>query len=117
MARGLKWASRLRTLSSRPRLQHMRMYLALDQLEPKLLLASSVQLNLQFQPHGAAALSSLTHLITTAGATMSPTTVSGLYVIDGPAATAGQLATALSANPAVQYAAPAMTVSTQQAAN
>ena len=67
-------------------------------------------MNVQFQPASVGALSQLTPLITAAGATVQATTISGLYEVQGPAANLNQLAEELSANPAVQYAAPAQTV-------
>ena len=57
-------------------------------------------------PNAGAALASLTQMITTAGATIQPTTISGLYVLQGPSSNVSQLAAELSANPAVQYAVP-----------
>ena len=56
------------------------------------------------------ALSQLMPLITAAGATVQATTISGLYEVQGPAATWTSSPQELSANPAVQYADPAQTV-------
>ena len=49
-------------------------------------------------------------LITAEGATVAPTTISGLYTVQGPTANMGQLAADLSTNPAVEYAQPVQTV-------
>ena len=68
-------------------------------------------LNLQLQPGSVGALSQLTPLIAADGATIQATTIAGLYEVQGPTANLGQLALELSANPAVQYADPAQTVS------
>ena len=80
--------------------------MALDELEPRALLASSVQLDLQLGPNAGPALASLTQMIATAGATIHPTTVSGLYVLDSPSSNVRQLAAELAASPAVDYAVP-----------
>ena len=101
--------------------------LALDHLETRTMLSVSAiinpmpssstpapaqeTLNLQLQPGSLGASSQLTALITAEGATVQATTVSGLYELHGPAANLDQLALELSANPAVQYANPAQTVS------
>ncbi len=66
--------------------------------------------NLQLQPGSVAALSQLTPVITAAGATVQATTIAGLYAVQGPAANLDQLAEALAANPAVQYADPSQSV-------
>jgi hypothetical protein len=93
------------------------MHMALDELEQRVLLVSSVQLDLQLAPNAGAALSSLTQMIATAGATIQPTTISGLYVIEGPLANGPQLAAELSLNPAVQYAVPMTTFHSLQVPN
>ena len=56
-------------------------------------------------------------LITAKGATVQATTVSGLYTLQGSAATLGQLAGALSANPAVRDISPVQMVQVQTAPN
>ena len=53
-------------------------------------------------------------LIAAEGATVQPTTISGLYTVEGPTANIGQLATELAANPAVEYAQPVQTVRTSR---
>jgi subtilisin family serine protease len=49
-------------------------------------------------------------LITSAGAIVEPTTVSGLYEVQGPPSSMGTLAQSLSASPTVQYAVPVETI-------
>ena len=63
-------------------------------------------LNVQLQAGDAGALSQLMPLITAAGATTQPTSISGLYNVQGSSTDMARLASDLSANPAVQYADP-----------
>ncbi len=56
-------------------------------------------------------------LITAAGATVAPTSVAGLYTVEGPTAGLGQLAADFSASPAVAYAQPVQTFQVQTAPN
>jgi subtilisin family serine protease len=63
-------------------------------------------LDVQLQPDASRALSQLAPLLATAGATVQPTSISGLYEVSGASAQIGQLASQLSASPLVQYASP-----------
>ena len=74
-------------------------------------------LNVQLQPGVAGLSAQLIPLITAAGASVQRTTVPGLYVLQGPTASIGQLAETLISNPAVKYAAPSKTVSDQALPN
>ncbi len=56
-------------------------------------------------------------LITAEGATIQATMIDGLYQVQGPAANMSQLALALSASPAIQYADPVQTVTDLAAPN
>ena len=74
-------------------------------------------LNLQLEPGSVEAISQLTSLIEAAGATVQATSVAGLYELQVPTAKMAQLALELSANPAVQYADLAQTVSALTVSN
>ena len=74
-------------------------------------------LNLQLEGKSSQALSQLMPLITAAGATVAPTSVTGLYTVEATAASLGQLAADFSANPAVAYAQPVQTFQVQTAPN
>ncbi len=65
--------------------------------------------NLQLQPGSAGALSQLMPAIAAEGATVAPTTIAGLYTVQGPTANMGQLAQDLSNDPAVEFADPVKT--------
>ena len=56
-------------------------------------------------------------LIAAAGASVEPTTVPGLFVLQGPTASIGQLAEKLMSNPAIQFAVPSQTESDQTLPN
>jgi len=78
---------------------------------PSLTTASADEtINLQLRPASALALSQLMPLITAEGATVVPTTISGLYTVQGPTVNIGKLTADLSTNPAVEYAQPVQTV-------
>ncbi len=62
--------------------------------------------NLQLQSGSLQALSQLMPVITADGATVTSTTISGLYVVQAPETHVGQLEADLSSNPAVAYAEP-----------
>ncbi len=118
------WANARRAGStSRRRCRGQRFLLGIDQLETRTLLSlpavagptpapapssatstAQVTFNLQLQPGSAQALSQLMPLLAAEGATVAPTTISGLYSVQAPTATMGQLAQDLSTNPAVEYA-------------
>ena len=67
-------------------------------------------LNLELKSGTGATLAQLMPLFTAADATVQSTTISGLYEVEGPTANMGALAKQLSANSAVQYAAPMQTL-------
>ena len=73
--------------------------------------------NLQLRPGYPQALSELMPVITAEGATVTPTYVSGLYVIQAPGGSMAGLAADLSSNPAVAYAEPAQTFQIQTVPN
>ena len=73
--------------------------------------------NLQLRSGTAQALSQLMPVIAAEGATLAPTYVSGLYVVQAPTQIMGQLAADLSSNPAVEYAQPVQTFQIQTAPN
>jgi subtilisin family serine protease len=98
---------------------------ALDQLEVRTLLsntaapaelplpaallapvASETTWNLQLQPGGAGALSTLVPAIAAAGSHIGATPVPGLYVVHGPPAAMAALGARLAATPGVAYAEP-----------
>ena len=101
-----------------------RVGLRLEQLEKRTMLSATAvigprpspsppaeeTMDLQLQPGSLAALASLQTLISGNGATIEATTISGLYQLQVPTANMNQLAALLAANPAVQYAQPAQTV-------
>ena len=66
--------------------------------------------NLQLQPGSAGSVAALLPLIAAEGATVQPTTISGLYTVQVPGADASRLAAALSASPAVAYASESLTM-------
>jgi hypothetical protein len=66
--------------------------------------------DLQLQPGSAGAISQLMPLIAAEGATVQPTTISGLYTVEVPTADASQLDATLSASAAVAYASTSLTV-------
>ncbi len=74
-------------------------------------------LNLVLAPGAGGSLGSLAGLIASAGATAQATGIPGLYEVQGPAAAMGSLAAQLAASPAVEYAAPPMTVAVADAPN
>jgi subtilisin family serine protease len=73
--------------------------------------------NLQLRSGTAQALSQVMPVITAEGATVTPTTVSGLYVVQAPAGITGQLAAEFSSSPAVEYAQPVQMFQIQTAPN
>ncbi len=84
---------------------------------PPLVAAEDETLNLVLQPATGGALGSLAGLIAQSGASVEATGIPGYYVLEGPAAAVGSLATTLSANPAVEYAAPPRTITVADAPN
>jgi subtilisin family serine protease len=73
--------------------------------------ASETTWNLQLQPGGAGALSTLLPAIAAAGSNIGATPVQGLYVVQGPASAMAALGARLAATPGVAYAAPQRTFS------
>ena len=73
--------------------------------------------NLQLRSGTAQALSQLMPVIAAEGATLTPTYVSGLYVVQAPTQFMVRLAADLSSNPAVEYAQPVQTFQIQTAPN
>ncbi len=94
--------------------------MGIDQLEPRTLLSGATNvgplplpqetLDVQLLPGSVADLSQISPLIAAAGATVQATTISGLYEVQGPAASMTGLAEELSSNPGVQYADSSRTV-------
>ena len=73
--------------------------------------------NLQLRSGSLQALAQLMPVITADGATVTTTTISGLYVVETPDQSMGQLEADLSSNPAVAYAEPVQTFQIQTAPN
>jgi subtilisin family serine protease len=74
-------------------------------------------LNLVLQPGAGGSLGSLAGLIASAGATVHPVGIPGVYEVQGPPAAMGSLAAQLAASPAVEYAAPPKAVQIADAPN
>ena len=80
-------------------------------------LSEQTTFNLQLREGSALALEQLMPLISSAGATVTPTSVSGLYTVQGPAENIGQLTADFSTNPAVEYSQPVQTFQIQTVPN
>jgi subtilisin family serine protease len=122
---GRPWLDRRAGSRSQQRRRRAALRLGLDQLEVRTLLSntaapitwlpptgslppvtSETTWNLQLQPGGAGALSTLVPAIAAAGTSIGATRVHGLYVVQGPAAAMASLGARLAATPGVAYAAP-----------
>jgi serine protease len=97
-----------------------------DALEARHLLSGSPALgpappivtwNLQLEPEPSVTLGDVMPLLSAAGATVHSTTVSGLYVIQVPAANQDELSSALSADRAVKYVSPLEMIQDAQVPN